>query len=379
MASNKSSLKEKLISSSLSFTLFSVLVGLITGAIALLIAGYNPLEAYGVILRGIFSKPKYIAWTIIYATPLIMTGLSVTFAFRTGLFNIGAEGQFIIGALVATLIGYFLNLPPVIHVIVVFLTAAIASGIWGGIAGYLKAKFGIHEVIATIMLNWIALYLNTYIVMLPGFKRPESESSYKILDSASTMILKGWKESEAGIQWLSNHPILKDIFKAPVNWGFLIAILLAALVWYILNKTTLGYELRSVGFNKYAAEYGGINVDKSMVTSMVIAGALAGIAGAVQVTGYTECVSKLAAMEGYGFDGIAVSLIGGNTAFGNIFAGLLFGALKYAGPNIQFALNAPAEMVDIVIGTIVFFIAIPKFVKMVFTTFAKERGEKNVK
>lgn len=379
MDKNKSNFREKFLSSSFTFTLFSVLIGLITGAIVLLIAGYNPIEAYGVILSGIFSKPKYIAWTIIYATPLIITGLSITFAFRTGLFNIGAEGQFIIGALVATLTGYFLNLPPVIHVIVVFMAAALAAGIWGGIAGYLKARFGIHEVIATIMLNWIALYLNTYIVTIPGFKRPESESSYKILDTASTMILKGWKESEAGIQWLSKHPILKDIFKAPVNWGFLIAILLAALVWYILNKTTLGYELRAVGFNKDAAEYGGINVKRSMVISMVIAGALAGLAGAVHVTGYMECVSKLDIMEGYGFDGIAVSLIGGNTAFGNIFAGILFGALKYAGPNIQYTLNAPSEMVNIVIGTIVFFIAIPKFVKMMLTTFVKERGENNVK
>ena len=145
-------LKEKLFSGNLGFTLFSIVIGFLVGAIVLLIAGFNPLEAYSVMISGVFSRPKYISWTIIYATPIIITGLSVAFAFRTGLFNIGAEGQYIIGSLVATAIGYFLKLPPVIHFIFVFVTAALAAGLWGAIAGYLKAKFGVHEVIATIML-----------------------------------------------------------------------------------------------------------------------------------------------------------------------------------------------------------------------------------
>jgi len=308
---------------------------------------------------------------------LIITGLSVAFAFRTGLFNIGAEGQYIVGALVAALTGYFFNLPPFIHVIVVFLFAATAAGLWGGIAGFLKARFGVHEVISTIMLNWIALYLNNYVVNLNGFKKPQSEASYEILNTANISLLSEWKLSDAGREWLSNFPFLADLMRAPVNFGFMIALLLALIVWFILNKTTLGYELRAVGFNKYAAEYGGIGVKKSIITSMVIAGALAGLAGAVQVLGVTNKVAVLAAMEGYGFNGIAVSLIGANTAFGNVFAGLLFGALNYGGPKIQSGLQAPSEVVDIVIGTIVFFIAIPGFIKMLLTLRSKKRGDTN--
>lgn len=376
---NKYSIRQKLLSSNLSFTIISVIIGLLVGAVVLLIAGFNPITAYSIIINGIFSRTKYISYTIIYATPLIITGLSVTFAFRTGLFNIGAEGQYIIGALVATLVGYFLELPIVLHVIVVFLAAAIAAALWGGIAGFLKARFGVHEVIATIMLNWIALYFSNYMVFRPFFRRPESDSSYDILDSASITLLEKWKYTDTGREWLSGHPYIKDFLATPANLGFIIAILLAVLVWYILNKTTLGYELRAVGFNKHAAEYGGIKVKKSIITSMMIAGALAGSAGALQVMGVTKSISILPGMEGYGFDGIAVSLIGSNTAFGNIFAGLLFGALKYGGPKIQPPMGAPSEVVNIVIGTIVFFIAVPKLIKMFLNIKARKRGETNVK
>ncbi|TCO79463.1 ABC transporter permease [Marinisporobacter balticus] len=364
MKNKKNSIKEMLGSGNFMITLVSIFLGILVGAIVLKIAGYSPLESYGVMLKGIFGKPKYILYTIIYATPLIMTGLSVAFAFKTGLFNIGAEGQFIIGALVATLVGYFVKLPMGIHVVVVFVAAITAAGLWGGIAGYLKAKFGVHEVIATIMLNWIALYLNNYVIMLEGFKRPNSEASYKIWDTATIGILEKWKYTAHGRVWLKVHPILQSIFKTPVNLGIICAIILAFVVWFILNRTTLGYELRSVGSNKYAAEYGGINVKKSMIVSMSIAGALAGAAGALQVMGVSKQVSILAAMEGYGFDGIAVALIGSNGAFGCVFSGLLFGALKYGGPKIQSAMGAPSEVVSIVMGTIVFFIAMPKFIRL---------------
>ncbi|MBS4537774.1 ABC transporter permease [Clostridium sp. D2Q-11] len=376
---NKYSVKQRLLSSNLTFTIVSVIIGLIIGAIVLLIAGFNPITAYSIIINGIFSRTKYISYMIIYATPLIITGLSVTFAFRTGLFNIGAEGQYIVGALVATIVGYFLELPIGLHAIVVFLAAIIAAAVWGGIAGFLKAKFGVHEVIATIMLNWIALYFSNYMVMKPFLRRPESDSSYEILDTASITILEDWKYTDAGREWLSQHPYIKDFLATPANLGFVIAILLAVLVWYILNKTTLGYELRAVGYNKHAAEYGGIKVKKSIITSMMIAGGLAGSAGALQVMGVTKGISVLPGMEGYGFDGIAVALIGGTTAFGNIFAGLLFGGLKYGGPKIQPPLGAPSEVVNIVIGTIVFFIAVPKFMRMIFNINTRKRGEKNAR
>ncbi|TCS83009.1 ABC transporter permease [Tepidibacillus fermentans] len=377
MDKNRNSKLLNWISGNFGFTLISILIGLIVGAVVLSIAGFNPIEAYGVMFKGVFSKPKYIAYAIIYATPLIITGLSVAFAFRTGLFNIGAEGQYIIGALVAALTGYFLKFPPVIHAILVIFAAALAAGLWGGIAGFLKARFGVHEVIATIMLNWIALYLNNYVVMLEGFKRPQTEASYEVHQTASIGLFENWKVSDAGREWLSNYPFLADMMRAPVNLGFIIAIILALLVWFILNKTTLGYELRAVGLNKDAAEYGGIGVKKSITISMIIAGALAGTAGAIQVLGVTKSVAVLAAMEGYGFNGIAVSLIGSNTPFGSVLGGLLFGILQYGGPKIQSALDAPSEVINIVIGTIVFFIAIPKFIKLVLSFRRKKRGEQH--
>lgn len=163
----------------LKFTLIAILIGLVIGAIILLAVGYNPLEAYGIMIAGVFGSPKYISWTIIKSTPLILTGISVAFAFKTGLFNIGAEGQFIVGALVATMVGYFWHLPPVLHAIVALLLACLAAGLWGGFAGFLKSKFGVNEVITTIMLNWIALYLSNFFVYWDKFKRPNSEASQK--------------------------------------------------------------------------------------------------------------------------------------------------------------------------------------------------------
>lgn len=360
----------------LKFTIISILIGLLVGAIILLATGFNPIEAYSIMLNGIFGKAKYISWVTIRATPLILTGISVAFAFRTGLFNIGAEGQFIIGALAAALVGYFLNLPPVLHAVVAMLAGALAAALWGGIAGLLKSKFGINEVITTIMLNWIAFYLNNFMIFWDKFKRPNKDASHKILESANIEILGNWKTSEAGKAFFANNKALREVFKTPLNWGILIAILVAIFIKYILNNTTLGYELRAVGHNKDAAEYGGINVKKNIVRSMAIAGAIAGLAGAIDVLGVTKEVSILAAMEGHGFDGIAVSLIAGNNPISCIYAGLLFGGLKYGGQKIQPAIGAPSEVINIMIGTIVFFIAIPKLIEIFTARKNRKSGEK---
>jgi len=359
------------------FTFISIFLGLFVGAIILLLAGYNPIEAYWVMIQGIFGKPKYISYVIIRSTPLILTGLSIAFAFRTGLFNIGAEGQFIIGSTTAVIAGYFVHLPMFLHIPFVILCALIASGFYGGIAGFFKARFGVNEVISTIMLNWVALYLQNFLIYTPGFQKPGGEVSYSIQPTARITFLDTWKRSEEGVQWLLEHPFWRDILKTPVNAGFLIAIAVAVLVWFILKHTTLGYRLRTVGYNFHAAEYGGINVKKNMVISMTISGALAGLAGAMQVMGVSHNVSLLAAMEGYGFDGIAVSLIGNSTPVGCVFSGLLFGGLKYGGPKMQPAMGAPSEIVNIVIGVIVFFIAIPQLIRLIIN-FKRIRG-KNVR
>ncbi len=363
----------------LLFTIVSIVLGFLVGAGVLGVSGFNPLEAYKIMIKGVFSRPGYIAWTVVRATPIIITGLSVAFAFKTGLFNIGAEGQFIIGTIVASLVGYAIKLPAIIHIPLVFITAVMAAGLWGGIAGYLKAKFGVNEVISTIMLNWIALYLNNYIVRMEQFKRATSQRTHEIMDTASIIILEKWKRTPSGRNFVANYKFWGDFLRAPLNWGFIIAIILALITWYILNKTTLGYELKAVGLNEEAAEYGGIDVARSMLISMVIAGALAGAAGALHVMGNSKSIASLAASEGYGFDGMAVALIGRNTSIGAILAGLLFSGIQYGGGKIQPALGAPSEVIDIMIGTIVFFIAMPQLIKIIFSRPRKRGNGQNAK
>lgn len=345
--------------STILFSVISIVLGLVVGAIALTMAGFSPFEAYGAMLKGIFGKPKFIAWTIIMSTPLILTGLSIAFAFKTGLFNIGAEGQFIIGALVATMVGAGLDLPAIIHVPLTLIMAALGGAIWGGFAGWLKSKFGINEVIATIMLNWIAFYLSNFMVKTTWLAKPNSEASLDIHESASI-----------GIDWMKGlvGPATK------VNWGIIISIILVLIIAFILVKTTLGFELRGVGHNKDAAEYGGINVKRSILQSMAIAGLLAGIAGAIQVMGVSHNITILAAQEGYGFDGIAVALIANSNPIGVVFSGLLFGAFKYGGTKMQ-AMGAPSEVINIVIGSIVYFIALSSVLRIVYTKVQQKRAK----
>lgn len=335
----------------------SIFLGFLVGAVVLALAGFNPIVAYKSMILGIFSKPKYLAWVIVRSTPLILTGLSVSFAFRTGLFNIGAEGQFMVGALVVAILGYVLKLPAIIHIPLTIGVATIAAGLYGGIAGYLKSKFGVHEVICTIMLNWIALYITNYVVALPGLKNPGPESTYDIHETARISI--DWLKSIIG-------PGVKT------NWGFIIALAIVAIFAYYLFKTTMGFELRAVGFNKDAAQYAGINVRKSTIKSMFIAGALAGLAGALQVSGVSYHISKLAVSEGYGFNGIAVALMGNTTPIGVVVSGLLFGGIQYGSTKMQF-IGIPSEVINIVIGSIVFFVAISRVFKVALARMKNSR------
>lgn len=360
----------------LTAVILSIIMGLFVGAIVLAVSGYNPFEAYAALFRGIFSKPKYVAIVIVRSTPIILTGLSVAFAFKTGLFNIGAEGQYIVGSIAAVLVGYLVPMPPVIHFFAIILTGAVAAGLYGGFAGFLKARFGIHEVITTIMLNWVALYLNNFFVKQPWLKKPNTEASHEIAQTGWGVFLNGWKTSPDGKEWLSGHPILLDLFRTDLNYGIIVAVLVVIGVWYLLNHTTKGFELRAVGFNQDAAEFAGINVKNNMITSMGIAGALSGLAGALQICcANPHRITILAAHEGFGFDGISVALIAGSNPIGCIFSGLLFGGLKYGGASIQSEVGAPTEVISIVIGTIVFFVAM----STIFTMLAdriKRRAEK---
>ncbi|MDR5658976.1 ABC transporter permease [Serpentinicella sp. ANB-PHB4] len=354
----KGKMLDLILNKDLKLTLISIALGLITGGMILLVAGFNPFSAYQLMFLGMLGSSRNIAWTVVQSTPLILTGLSVAFAFRTGLFNIGVEGQFIIGALAAAMAGYLLNLPAILHIPITIIAGMLAAGLWAAIAGFLKAKFGVHEVIATIMLNWIALYLNNYFLEFDFFRRPSSESSHRIQESASIAI--GWLRDIVG-------PAVR------VNWGIGIAILTVIVISFILKRTTLGFQLRAVGYNRDAAEYGGINVNRNIVLSMAIAGILGGMGGALHVMGVSRQVSVLATMEGFGFNGIAVALIGNNTPIGVLFSAFLFGGISYGGRNMQ-NIGVPTEIISIVIGAIVFYIGSYRLLDIVLKKSKRSKG-----
>ncbi len=348
---------KKIIGKQFVFTIISIFMGFLVGAIILAFTGFSPLETYKELFLGVFSKEKYIAWAIIYATPLILTGLSVTFAFKTGLFNIGAEGQYIVGSLAAVFVGVYVKAPPVISPLLCIIAGCLAGATLAGISGILKAKKGISEVITSIMLNWLALYFSNYILMNTAIKRENSEQSIFINDNAKINI---------------------DYFKAAlgpvkINWGIVFAIIMVFVVYYIINKTVLGYRLRAVGYNKNAAMYGGINVTQSIIISMAISGALAGLAGALQVTGVQYGINLLAGQEGYGFNGLSVSMIGSNNPFGVFFAGLFFGGLQYGGSKLN-TLGVPSELISIIIGCIMYVIAIPNAFNQIYLLMKARKG-----
>ena len=336
---------EILASSKFVHTLLSIIIGFAVGALFLVIMGLSVGQAYGKLFQSIFSSIKSISYCIVYATPYIATGLSVAFSFKTGVFNIGAEGQFVVGSMSACVVGILLGgLPAYVLIPLCFLAAALAGALWGTIVGILKTRWGINEVLSMIMFNWIAFFLSNYIAGFPAIhSEGNAEATRNISDNARILFSKDF------ISRLNLCPT--------ANWGILVAIVLTVVVYIIIEKTTLGYELKAVGFNKNAAEYGGINVNRSILTSLAISGALAGIGGALLLLGMGGRISVFSSQEGYGFAGIVVALIGVTNPFGVFVAGLFYGAMTYGGSKLNLV-GAPTQVVSIIMGTIVFFIAI---------------------
>jgi len=349
--------KNNILSSNAFYTLISIVIGFVVGAILLSIAKINPLDAYKQLFDGVFGKPKFMVWCLIYAAPLIFTGLSVAFSFKTGVFNIGAEGQFVVGSLTACILGILVKAPAIIHVPLCFIGAALAGGIWGAIVGVLKIKKGVNEVLSYIMFNWIAFYLSNFVVNLSIIHKDGGGEATK--DIAATARI------------LAPKSIIAATGASAANYGFILAIIFAVIVWYIINRTTLGFKLRAVGFSNTAAQYAGIDTGKSFLTAMAFSGALAGIGGAVQLMGMSGRISQFSGQEGYGFQGITVALIASSNPIACIFAGIFYGAMKYGGGKLSLV-NAPAEVVDIIMGIIILFIAISSLFKNIFLNHGKK-------
>ena len=349
--------KNSILSSNAFYTLISIVIGFVVGAILLSIAKINPLDAYKQLFNGVFGKPKFMVWCLIYAAPIIFTGLSVAFSFKTGVFNIGAEGQFVVGSLTACVLGILIKAPAIIHVPLCFLGAALAGGIWGAIVGVLKIKKGVNEVLSYIMFNWIAFYLSNFVVNLSIIHKDGGGEATK--DIAATARI------------LAPKSIIAATGASAANYGFILAIIFAVIVWFIINRTTLGFKLRAVGFSNTAAQYAGIDTGKSFLTAMAFSGALAGIGGAVQLMGMSGRISQFSGQEGYGFQGITVALIASSNPIACIFAGIFYGAMKYGGGKLSLV-NAPAEVVDIIMGIIILFIAISSLFKNIFLNHGKK-------
>jgi general nucleoside transport system permease protein len=317
--------------------LIGIILAFLAGAVILLVFNADPLIVYGALLKGSLGSQRTVAETLLSATPLIFGGLAVAVGFRCGLFNMGVEGQIILGGMVAAYIGYAWKLPPGIHLVVAMLGGMLIGGIWGGFPGFLKARYKIHEVITTIMLNYIAFAIASFMVKVGGpMKAPgELPTSPKILDSAA--LVRIWPGTR-------------------LSAGIFIALAVAVLVWIFLFKTRLGYKLRAVGFNPDAAEYGGISSKQMTVLAMVISGCLGGLAGAVEVLGvhyqFYESFSP-----GYGWDAIAIALLGLTHPFGVVVASFLFGALHSGSTAMQAIANISKDMVLVLSALIIFFTA----------------------
>ena len=312
-------------------------------------------DAYTALFVGSVGSPRAITETLFAATPLILAGLAVAVGFQAGLFNIGANGQMHIGGLAALWVGFSLSAPALIHIPLAVLAAAVAGAIWGGIAGALKARTGAHEVITTIMLNFVALFLVDYMLKTSIYQEPGRNDPISQQAASS-----------------AQFPTLGDF---RVNIGFILALIAVAVVWWFMYRTTGGFEFRAVGFNPSGGRYAGMSVAAVYIGAMAVSGMLAGIAGSNQILGLEPYrgISNFAGSTG--FDAIALALLGRSHPVGVLAAGLLFGALRAGGREMQGAAGIPVDLVLVLQALIIVMIAAPELVRAIFRVKADDAPE----
>ncbi len=324
---------------------FATLAALGVGTILLLILRVNPLEAYGALWEGAFGSTNAIAETLVKATPLLLVGLGICIAFRANVINIGGEGQMIIGGILATQVGLtFTDLPGWLVIIMAIFAGFLGGAIWGGIPGFLKAYFRVNEILSTVMMNAIAVQIMNYLLRGPMIDPAQLEKASKIPQTAR----------------------LLDAFRLPrlvptrLHIGFLIALILAILVYLLLWRTTLGYRIRAVGQNPHASRYGGIQVRRRIVTALLLSGAFAGLAGAIQVYGVNYRMITDGSASGFtgaaGFNGIVAALFGQLHPIGTIPASVFFGALLVGANKMQRAVQIPSALITVINGLVVVFV-----------------------
>ena len=348
----------------LQISLFAVIAGILLGFIVVAITGRNPYNMLVALVRTMtgfnMTKPSqgvnvtYILNWCLTTMPLILTGLSVGFAYRTGLFNIGGEGQYIVGCLAATVVALSVNLPAIPHAILCVLAAMAAGALWAVIPGILKAYKNISEVVICIMLNYTAMHFSNYIVR--NFLEIDTNTNARTIAFPTTATFG---------KVFANNP-------SNFNWGFVVVVVCVLIYWFIIEKTTFGYSLRATGFNKESARFAGMKVERNVVASMAIPGAFAGAAGAIVILGIFKYGRIFSAMDNYGFDGISVALVGTASAPGIVLAGFLFGLLKAANTSLQL-FNIPMEISELMQATIIFLVAIQYGITLLLDKLDKKK------
>lgn len=349
--------RRRIILGQLVIPLLAIFTALIISSLVIAVAGASPAKAYLALAEGAFGSQVAIVETLIKATPFVLVGLGIALAFRGGLFNIGVEGQLFVGSAITVIIGYSVHLPAVIHLPLALLGGMLGGAIWSGIPGFLKARYGAHEVITTIMFNYIATRVISWAIGSDGPMRaprtvvPETPA---VFESARLPILLADSRLHAGV---------------------IIAVVMAFVVYWLLWKTKIGFEIRTVGANPKAAQYAGINVKYNIILTMMLSGALAGLAGGVQVLGLSPYNFTTGFNVGLGFDSIAVAVLGAIHPFGILLSSLLFGAMDAGARLMQLRTRVPADVITITQGLILTFVAANQIIRRIYRIKAPTHEE----